>query len=437
VRQLREGDLTSVRSSHDVVVVLVTQSRHCPKCLIGYEALLKAAAETIEDPTGAVEQLLGGDPSSFIQFSMIDEGAEGEEAKRILEYRSDLNRGHTDAYRQRVPCMLIFKKHHQEVLKKPPVEFKYSSENLNKNLAQFVVRMVGPDIPRVLTEAQLITRITSPFTNRVSVGVWTPEISPAVTKLAVEGRFEVLWHHLDVNDFLLQSRFNPNRSEVVFYYYSGDEMHVDHLPVDMDNGLLDVLDMGFLSLNLDPGMHPRMRYDKELRVIRRELNTWLGYRPGYEFDHITEVTIIDDSLPPGCGENALGNLKARAVLLGDIVEVNFLGTIVGSGEVFAETRREVVVVGSLRGDYPDILMKDGLIGMCVGGTRRLGVPASQGYPPDRLPPGVVDRNILVFSIEMLRFADIEEVREVKPRVITGEPPPDELLHPRDAPSVDL
>ena len=89
----------------------------------------------------------------------------------------------------------------------------------------------------------------------------------------------------------------------------------------------------------------------------------------------------------------------RAVAAGDFVTVNYIGVFAGDGSVFGANRNQGFDLGQgvIEG------WREGLVGMKVGGKRRLFVPAAKAYGDEGrgdIPPAAD----LVFDIELLDAA---------------------------------
>ena len=406
---IHEGDVFKLRKQHDVVVLLAVQPYVCPKCQWGHEYFV-AASNAIHNDL-ALQEIYGQDPDQLIKFGLIDVEDEGPEFISLYDGLSD----ETLDYRFKVPTILVFKQLHQFIMHKPAIEFSYTMNNIRSNLMPFVIRLAGPDVLPVRTERMLMHRLTHPATNRVSVGVWADKIPKAVERVAVEGRINVFWHQLpspETANFDLLSKFNPNRADVVFYFYKGEQMNVDHIPETTDN-MNDVLQRGELFLS---NVSVERRMDKQLSMIRSMLDDFLSLRPGHEFDNIRRVTILDDFIPSSadCRDESTRTKKGQAI------EARIVGSIVGDLTEFADTRRDKLIVGSHREDFPDVLIGRGLVGLCPGMRRRMGFPALLAFKRDRLPPGVTEHSILSFAVEMIGFADEAEVTEVRPEFVKPE-----------------
>jgi hypothetical protein len=398
---LHEGDIFKYRKQFDVFAVLVIQPYVCPKCVVGHEALMKARNTILHDETGHLHHLL---PSNSIGFGVLDAD---DEAPEFISLFEDANE---DNYRTRIPCLLVFKQYHQDTLKKPPILFTYSEVNLKEKLAPFLVRLVGVDIAPVSNEEQLMTRIASPYANRVSVVVWADEPTKVQRQLAIEGRIDTLWSIVDRAEarYILSPKFNPDHHDIVVYFYRG-QLGADHIPDVLNGELDDVLEMQGISFNklLENETKKFRRDDRERRATKDLLEEMLAQRPGQEFELVRRPTIIEDFIPEGCGPSSDddGAPALRTSRNGDNLKINLVGNVVGPGETFAETLNSVITVGSSRADFPDVLLGEGLEGLCVGSRRRMGMPARQVYAEDMLPPGVSPEARIVFSITVEAFDD--------------------------------
>lgn len=402
---LGDGDIFKLRKKHDILVVLVIQPFVCPKCEVGYRALMKAHSQIFSDETGHIDRLLhardGKNLSSFIQFAMLD--AE-DEAPEFIALFSDVNE---DNYRTKIPALLIFKQYHQDVLKKRPILFNFEEHNLNNNLLPHLVRLVGPDIAPIHSEQELMIRLSSKFTNRVGVVIWGDKPSKVMEQIALEGRFEAFWSIVPTESarLLLAPKFNADGYDVTFHFYKG-KPDQDHLSDDLGTPVEDVLETTGLHIakTLDAeGAIKSRRADRERKMIRDAYELALSQRPGYEFDHIKKTTLIEDHIPEGCPG------KMRESKVGDRIMVQIVGKLVGVGTDFARSIDDVITVGMSRGDYPDLLLREGFEGMCVGSKRRIGFLATKAYEVDMLPPGVPPTAKIVFAIELVQFMDSDGI----------------------------
>ena len=212
-----EGDLHRLRMATDVLVVLVIQPFVCEKCVVGHQALLKARNQVLFDESGHIDRMLGTDPRQQITFAMLDAD---EEAPEFISVMTDTDE---ENYRMKVPCLIVFKKYHQEVLKRSPILFSYTEANLNKNLAPWLTRLLGPDVMEITDEHHLASRMVSKHSNRVTAVIWSTNISKPIANLAREHRFEIHWSHV-ANPVLreqLGPKYNPHQDDVVFYFYMG------------------------------------------------------------------------------------------------------------------------------------------------------------------------------------------------------------------------
>lgn len=390
---LHEGDIFKYRKKFDVFVVLVIQPFVCPKCVMGHQALMRARDKVYNDEKGFLHKLL---QPNAIGFGVLD--AE-DEAPEFISLFHDVDE---ENYRMKIPCLLVFKQHHQDTLKKPPILFTYSEVNLREKLTPFLVRLAGPDITPVKTEEQLMQRISSPYANRVSVVIWADEPTKVQSQIALEGRFDTLWTVVDqpAARYALAPKFNPDHHDIVFYFYRS-RFGADHIPDVLEGTLDDVLEMKGITIRdvVQNETKKFRREEKERRATKDLLESMLAQRPGQEFDLVRRPTIIEDLIPDGCDANH------RQSRNGDNLRLRIQGSIVGPGETFADTFDDVVTVGSSRSDFPDILLGEGLEGMCVGSKRRMGMPARQAYTEEMLPPGVSPDARIVFSIEVVAFVE--------------------------------
>lgn len=121
--------------------------------------------------------------------------------------------------------------------------------------------------------------------------------------------------------------------------------------------------------------------------------------------------------PNGDGQTYMQELVIEDVLVGqgqeevkpgDTVSVHYTGMF-SSGEVFDSSRERgiplsfVVGVGEVIPGWDE-----GLLGMRVGGQRKLVVPASLGYGETGYPPNIPPGATLLFDIELLDIQPHEQ-----------------------------
>ena len=110
---------------------------------------------------------------------------------------------------------------------------------------------------------------------------------------------------------------------------------------------------------------------------------------------MSEASLICDDTQVGTGDEAVA---------GKQVTVHYTGWL-ETGEKFESSRDRMQPFGFLLGDGQVIKGWDeGVVGMKVGGVRRLTIPAAMGYGA-RGAGGVIPPNAtLVFEVELLRVS---------------------------------
>ena len=110
---------------------------------------------------------------------------------------------------------------------------------------------------------------------------------------------------------------------------------------------------------------------------------------------MSEASLICDDTQVGTGDEAVA---------GKQVTVHYTGWL-ETGEKFDSSRDRMQPFGFLLGDGQVIKRWDeGVVGMKVGGVRRLTIPAEMGYGA-RGAGGVIPPNAtLVFEVELLRVS---------------------------------
>ncbi|MCP4868967.1 MAG: FKBP-type peptidyl-prolyl cis-trans isomerase [Proteobacteria bacterium] len=101
-----------------------------------------------------------------------------------------------------------------------------------------------------------------------------------------------------------------------------------------------------------------------------------------------------EDLVVGEGEEARPGMK---------VEVHYVGTLTDGTKFDASRDRAQPFVFPLGGGRVIEGWDEGVVGMKVGGTRRLTVPARLGYGRRGAPPSIPGGATLVFEIELLRI----------------------------------
>ena len=90
-----------------------------------------------------------------------------------------------------------------------------------------------------------------------------------------------------------------------------------------------------------------------------------------------------------------------AVKVGDTVVVHYVGTL-ADGEEFDNSRARGTPVDFPIGRGTVIKGWDaGMIGMRVGGLRRLVIPFEEGYGEKGMPPVIPPKSKLIFEVELL------------------------------------
>jgi len=125
-----------------------------------------------------------------------------------------------------------------------------------------------------------------------------------------------------------------------------------------------------------------------------------------------EPTVAIDELSVGTGE---------AAGAGDRVQVHYVGTL-ADGSVFDSSRKRGQPFNFVLGGGQVIKGWDrGVLGMKVGGHRKLTIPPSLGYGPRGQPPAIPPDSTLVFDIELLAIDHSTAADAAKPRMISASP----------------
>jgi len=123
-----------------------------------------------------------------------------------------------------------------------------------------------------------------------------------------------------------------------------------------------------------------------------------------------EPTVAIDELSVGTGE---------AAGAGDRVQVHYVGTL-ADGSVFDSSRKRGQPFNFVLGGGQVIKGWDrGVLGMKVGGHRKLTIPPSLGYGPRGQPPAIPPDSTLVFDIELLAIDHSTAADAAKPRMISA------------------
>ena len=102
-----------------------------------------------------------------------------------------------------------------------------------------------------------------------------------------------------------------------------------------------------------------------------------------------EMTVTKKDLKPGSG---------RVVKVGDKVEVNFLGKVIGGDEI--DKGKYTFTVGK---DEVIPGIDDGIVGMKLGGVRRLTLPPNTAFGPMGREPLVPANSFVEYEITLLGF----------------------------------
>ena len=111
--------------------------------------------------------------------------------------------------------------------------------------------------------------------------------------------------------------------------------------------------------------------------------------PLYE-DQTEHVTIEDSTEGTG----------VRVVEKGDSIIISYKGSLLDSGKVFDKAARFTFQVGS--GDVVKG-MDQGVIGLKIGGKRKITIPASLGYGKRGSSPDIPPNSTLMFEISLREF----------------------------------
>lgn len=121
--------------------------------------------------------------------------------------------------------------------------------------------------------------------------------------------------------------------------------------------------------------------------------------------------------PKGVKETRPNGLEIEDLRVGDgveckpgwIAEVNYKGTLKADGKQFESTYGSEPLLAPVNRLIPG--WKEGIIGMKVGGKRRLGVPASLAYADKgRSDIGIPAGADLIYDIELLNVIQVEELK---------------------------
>lgn len=94
--------------------------------------------------------------------------------------------------------------------------------------------------------------------------------------------------------------------------------------------------------------------------------------------------------------------KGREANSGDLVSIHYAGSILTTGKEFDSSRARGQPFELKLGSGRVIKGWDqGIIGMHVGGKRKVVVPSSLGYGDPGAPPLIPPKSTIVFEIELL------------------------------------
>jgi FKBP-type peptidyl-prolyl cis-trans isomerase len=109
-----------------------------------------------------------------------------------------------------------------------------------------------------------------------------------------------------------------------------------------------------------------------------------------------------DPAPEALGIEDVAVGKGREAKVGDTIRIHYVATLAESGTEFDSSRRRGAPFELVLGTGRVIRGWDqGMIGMRVGGTRRVTIPPSFGYGDSGAPPLIPPKATLVFEIELL------------------------------------
>ena len=123
-------------------------------------------------------------------------------------------------------------------------------------------------------------------------------------------------------------------------------------------------------------------------LVKRKNSYLVAGDPPYE--DLTDKVSIDDIAYGGEGEG---------VKLGDTCTISYIGTLQSSGCRFDSSKSFTFMTGAgdvIRG------MDQGILGMKVGGRRKVTVPSSLGYGKRGSAPSIPPDSTLCFDIKLLR-----------------------------------
>ena len=94
--------------------------------------------------------------------------------------------------------------------------------------------------------------------------------------------------------------------------------------------------------------------------------------------------------------------KGREAKNGDLVSIHYVGTLLTTGKAFDSSRARGQAFELKLGTGRVIKgWEQGIVGMRVGGKRKVVVPSSLGYGDPGAPPLVPPKSTIVFEIELL------------------------------------
>ena len=100
----------------------------------------------------------------------------------------------------------------------------------------------------------------------------------------------------------------------------------------------------------------------------------------------------------------LARPRSQAAKVGDCLVVKYYGTLASNGTKFDEDFTDTTALAFTLGQGQVIPGWDqGLVGMKVGGTRRLAIPAAQAYGSQSPTAAIPANSDLVFVVKLLRI----------------------------------
>lgn len=174
-RVTSEADMHRIRTTHDVVVVLLHRgpARPCDECPTVWSWFAQAASTL--NPASSANGGAGGPPLSLRWATLDTDGAPDAFAYALNEQQPPPD--------YQLPAVLVFKYEYQAQRGKKPHLFLIT-DRLPSELPVFVSRLAGPPVKLTTNATDLRRRIESPFAEHITLSLWMEDATPDTMRTA-------------------------------------------------------------------------------------------------------------------------------------------------------------------------------------------------------------------------------------------------------------